>query len=575
MSDQSDALNKIVREKGVSVSGPNPPLPGMENDADRPDLPHVKYPDGWGRVLDDFAREVGQVIGANGLYRREAVPVTIDPETGRIEDMGPQRLRTYVDRQVFCYDEISVGKKAGTREARRTMQVDEARGVLESDSFRYPLRKLRRVHFVRLPVMRRDGRIELLPKGYDAESEILTMKDCLEYDTEWSLERARLFLQTFLAEFPFENERSKAVHLCAMLSVFGSALLERGSKPMNFCYRANKERSGKGLAIKSVIVGPCGPFVDVQAISDSKEEFRKVLDTEALNGSPYIFLDEVENRLQNRTLNAFITGTKWSGRLMNSQKKFSVDQQAIVFIAGNNIELSGDLTGRFLLVDFYVAEADPQQRVIKHVIDDAYLARDQVRADFLSAAWAILNAWNQGVGCECDEKGNVLRMIKRDPRPAPTSVYRGFETFSRWFGGMIENAGYGNPMESTASQVNPVYASMQVIVEELANGVEKRAEYEFHELIDVCRKNNLFEWHMDGKVVKVGVQEKDSEGNVIGGGTEERFDLTPSKKSWFGKLFSKVYGGSVFTLLDGRRVQFGKHGENRQRRYTIEILNAA
>lgn len=570
MSDQSDALNRAVREKGVAVDGPNPPLPGLENDAERPDLPHVKYPDGWGRVLDDFAREVGQVIGANGLYRREAVPVTINPESGMLEDMNAQRLRTYVERQVFCYDEISVGKKAGTRHARRTMGVDEARGILEADSFRYPLRKLRRVHFVRLPVQRKDGRIELLPRGYDQDSEILTMKDCLEYETDWDLQRARLFLDKFLEEVPFTNPRSKAVHVLAMLSVFGLALLKRGSKPMNFCYRANRERSGKGLFLKSAIVGPCGPFVDVQAISDSKEEFRKVLDTEALNGSSYIFLDEVENRLQNRTLNAFITGSKWSGRLMNSQKKFSVDNQAIVFIAGNNIELSGDLTGRFLLVDFYVAEADPQKRVIKHVIDDSYLAQDQVRADLLAATWAIMRSWDEGVGV--DESGQV---VKCDRRPEPSSVYRGFEAFSRLFGGMIQNAGYGNPMESTASEINPVYASMQVIVEELAKDVDLRAEYEFHRLIDICRQNNLFEWHMDGKVVKTTVEEKDDDGKVVGVDTSDRFDLTPSKKSWFGKLFSKVYGGSVFTLQDGRRVQFGKHGENRQRRYTIEVLDAA
>src|SRR5947207_2649525 len=113
MSEQSDALNKMAREKGVPIDGPAPALPGMENEAGRPDLPYVKYPDGYDRVLDDFAREIGQVIGANGLFRRETVPVTIDPETGRIEDMNAQRLRTYVDRQVYCYDEISVGKKAG------------------------------------------------------------------------------------------------------------------------------------------------------------------------------------------------------------------------------------------------------------------------------------------------------------------------------------------------------------------------------------------------------------------------------------------------------------------------------
>ncbi|CAN5459739.1 hypothetical protein BH20VER3_BH20VER3_00660 [soil metagenome] len=554
MSEQTDALNRAVREKGISIDGPRPALPGLENEADRPDLPKVKLPRG-GRRLNEFAGEVGAIVGANGLFRREAVPVTVDREHGRIEDMGPSRFRSYVENQMVCYEE-QFTKKTGLTIIPETMNSEEARGCLDSDVFRYRLRKILRVNFVRLPVMRADGRIELLPKGYDAESGIFTKKDCLEYDTDWELDRAKLFFDNFLAEVPFANPRSKAVHLCGAVAVFGAALLGRGSKRLNFCYRANKPRSGKGLFLQSVLVGPCGPFVQIQAISESKEEFRKVLDTEALNGSTYIVFDEVENRLRNRTLNAFITATEWTGRLMNSQRKFAVEQQAIVFIAGNNIELSGDLAGRFLLIDLYVAEADPQKRVIHHVIDEAYLARDDVRADLLSAAWAIVRSW--------DKAG----------RPEPATVFRGFETFSRLFGGMIEHAGYANPLESTAAEVDPDYADMLTMVERLAQDVDARAEYEFHALIDVCRELHLFEWHLDGKVMKTKVADEgpDAEGFVGGTREIERFDLTPANKSWFGKLFSDAYGGTMFTLKDGRRVQFGQRGKNRQRRYTIEVV---
>jgi hypothetical protein len=254
---------------------------------------------------------------------------------------------------------------------------------------------------------------------------------------------------------------------------------------------------------------------------------------------------------------------------MNSQKKFAVDQQAIVFIAGNNIELSGDLTGRFLLVDLEVREADPQKRIIHNVIDERYLSQDAVRADLNSATWGIMRAWNEGIRWDPKEK----KIIKRDPRPEPSSVYRGFETFSRLFGGMVENAGYGNPMESTAAEINPDYADMMAIVERLADGVERRAEYEFRRLIDICRELNLFEWHLEGKVIKRKVVE--GEGTMEVTREIEQFDLTPSNKSWFGKLFSKTYGGSMFTIPDGRRVQFGKRGENRQRLYTVEIIDAA
>jgi hypothetical protein len=560
MSEQSDALNKIAREKGIAVDGPAPALPGLENDADRPDLPQVKLPRA-GRQLRQFAREIGAIVGANGLFRRETTPVTIDPESGRIEDMNAQRLRTYVEDQLVTFEE-QYTKKTGLTIIPETMGVDEARGVLECDAFRYPLRKLQRVNFVRLPVMRADGRIELLPKGYDPESGILTKKDCLDYATDWDAERAVLFLKDFFGEFPTVNERALAAHVCAMVAIYGAALMPVGAKRLNFAYRANRPRSGKGLMLQSALVGPCGPFIQIQALADSKEEFRKLLDTEALNGSSYIVFDEVENRLKNRTLNAFLTATIWTGRLMNSQKKFAVPQSSIVFIAGNNIDLSADLAGRFLLVDLYVAEADPQSRPIKHVIDEVYLARDEVRADLLSAMWALVSAWDKA------------------KRTEPDSVYRGFESFSKIYGGIVQNAGFGNPMQSTAAEVDPDYADMLAIVERLAEAVERRAEYEFHQLIDVCRELHAFEWHLEGKMVKCkkAVPTIDADGNEDHEDTvevdSERFELTPSKKSWFGKLFGDQYGGTKFTLSDGRRVQFGRRGSNRQRRFTIEVLGS-
>lgn len=577
MSEQSDALNNSVRSKGIDVGGANPALPGMESEAGRPDLPKVQLPRG-GRSITAFAREIGAIVGANGLFRREAVPVTINPESGYLEDMMAQRFRSYVQDHALCYEQ-TFAKKTGVIEMEENMSVDEAGACLACDSFRYPLRKLRRINYVRLPTFRADGRLELLPKGYDTDSEILTMRNGLEYPTDWTLERGIRFFEEFHQEVPFANPRSRACHLCAHAAVFGSALLPKGSDRLNFCYRANKPRSGKGLFLQSTIVGPFGPFVEVRSIPESREEFCKMIDTEVLNGSAYIFLDEVENRLKNKTLNSFITATRWSGRLFHSQKKFSVDHETIVFIAGNNIELSSDLTGRFLLVDLYVAEADPQKRHIKHVIDKAYLAREAVRSDLLAATWSLFSAWNEGIGAEQvrDKSGKLveIKIVKCDPRPEPSSVYRGFETFSRLFGGVIQNAGYGDPMESTAAEVDPDYADMLAIVERLAEGVERRADYEFSALIDICRELNLFEWHLEGKLVKRRKAERYEDEEGVGARTveEERFDLTASNKSWFGKLFSKTYGGTRFTLRDGRRVQFGKRGDNRQRRYTIEIIS--
>ena len=451
MSEQSDALNKLAREKGI-LRDSSPP-DGSTGGRPQTDLPWVALPR-FGEQMLPFASEVSRILGANGMYRRGAIPVTIDPETGAIEDMDAQRFRTYAERELVAY--VTRNTAHGTLRQPATMTVDEARGCMNSDAFRYPLRKLHRVNSVRLPVMRADGRIELLPRGYDRASQIFTMKDGLEYDLTWDMERARRFLDDLLGEFPFSDERSRAAHITAMVAMFGASLQPIEAKRLNFVYRANQPRAGKGLLAATAIVGPCGPLC-IQAIPDSREEFKKILDTEALNGSPYIFFDKVAKRLDNRTLNAFLTASVWTGRLFNSQKKFQVAQTSTVFLTGNNIELSLDLAGRCLLIDLWAGEADMQSRQIKHVIDEGYLARPAVRADILSALWALVRGWNEA------------RPLSRPPA---SDVFRGFESFSNIFGGIVEHAGYGHPLQSAAAEVDPDFADMRGIDRKAFGGCE-------------------------------------------------------------------------------------------------------
>ncbi|HEX7517776.1 MAG TPA: hypothetical protein VF345_10890 [Chthoniobacterales bacterium] len=525
MSDQSDALNKLARDRGII-----PDIP--------PELEYLRAPR-RGEQLISFSKKVGEILNMNGLYRRGATPVTIDPETGHVEAMQPDRFRSYLERHIVPYV-----KRRGEHDDESVLvpvviSSSEAKACLDCDEFRYPLRKLSRVNFVRLPVMRADGRIELLPKGYDPTSQILTTMDCLDYPTDWTLESAVRFLRLFFEEFPFIDERSLAVQICAMLTVYGADLLPLGAKRLNFAYRANRPRAGKGLLMSVAIVGPCGPFAQIQAIPDDKHELKKLLDTEALNGSRYVILDEVRNQLRDSTLNAFLTATIWTGRLFHSQRKFAVPQTSVLFIAGNNINLSADLAGRFLLVDLHVEEADAQRRKINHQIDEVHLARPDVRSDLLAATWALLSAW---------EKAG---------RPCASSVYRGFEWFSNIFGGIVENAGFGNPFTSSERHTDLEFDQMSALIEHLAAGVRSKREFKFHQIIEACRQLGAFE-------ARTSRSARHETGEA---------QLRPADKSWFGKLLGDRYGATSFTLRDGRRARFDKRSFNRSRRYVLEIMS--
>lgn len=120
---------------------------------------------------------------------------------------------------------------------------------------------------------------------------------------------------------------------------------------------------------------------------------------------------------------------------------------------------------------------------------------------------------------------------------------------------------------------------MLAVVTDLAKGDEFQREglitVEFRDIIDVCRRLNAFEWHLEGKLTKVKEKEiaTDLDGNEYEDEVDrERFELNAANKSWFGRAFSLQYGGTSWQLADGSRVRFGKRGRNRQRQYTLERM---
>lgn len=557
--DQADAANKFAREKmGAKADVAAPGFKGRvldggggggEGGAEPPEYDYIKLP-GEGRPLGQFARDMGRICKENALYRRETVPVTINPETGAMEAIIPARFRTYVEDFAVPFVAKYDKKEEAWDDVPKTMTQDVASGVLAADQFVYQLHRLDRVNQVRMPVTRKDGVIELLPVGYDKESNVYTMPSDVEL-RDMPVEEARLLIDELLKEFPFGDEvdgvsRSKAVAIAGMVSFFGAGLQRLNASRMNFVYSANSSRSGKSLLARIAVVPVLGN-IESQTLSDSKEEFRKLLDSEAMASSPCIFLDDLEGNIKDTTLNAFMTASVWSGRMMGSQKKFKAPKVSQVFLTGNNLTVSPDISNRSLLCELYMKEADPQARKVKRVIDEHTLGRDDMRSDILSALWAVIKYW--------DEQG----------RPKCDRPFAGFQEWSDIFGGIIMCNGWGSPLArpDTAHSGDTEMRDMRDLVEILVKemGDEDAKDYEFAYLGKLCVENSLFTWMIDYD---------ERAGAVVG---ERNIELKSKSKSILGKLWTGRYGGRIFELSDGCRVEFGTRGKNRQKVYEVRVLN--
>jgi hypothetical protein len=539
MSEFGDAVNSKLAEYGLVPDREDQAAPAAE----AKEMPAVEIRS----VISDMARDIGGILSQNGVFVRQRSAMTISQE-GRLVEMTSRRFRTYCEDHLVTFKWHSPKPEVFEKKP-QTITVEAAATILESDQFIQRQRELLRVATVRQPVRRKDGRIELLPYGYDVESQTYTQNSGIEFAMDMPLDEARTVLKNLVREFPFGDRkedgrsRNEAIVIAGMLAMFAAPLLRPQARRLNFMFSSNSVGSGKTLLAQMAIITSLGTC-DVQPLPENQEDWRKILDTESLAGSPYILFDDCNGFLKSPTLNAFLTASTWTGRKMNTQQKFAVPKIATVFLTGNNLEVTPDVARRFLHCRMITDEADPQARKIEKVFSDEWLEKPEVRSQLLACLWAIVRSW--------DDAG----------RPGPDRIGRGYEPWCAVFGGMVKHAGFGDPMEPlpVEDSGNSELADMTALVAHLSRGVDDAAEFCFQDVVEAAIEVNAFTWMLEGKEEREG---KDG---------PRRFVLTARANSKFGRLLADHYGGKKFRLPSGRVVRWGQSGKNRQRVYTLTVL---
>lgn len=556
--DQIAALNRLAREEAgalVDDEKPTPEAPAMPKGAEQ--LPRLRLP-GEGRRVTDFAREAGQACRDHGVYRRDEQPVVVSAESGGILALSPERFCTDLEEVAVTYVSkvVRIEGEEMVIEKPKTMTPTVAKVAMASSAFIAGLKPLVRVNMVRQPIMRADGRIETLKVGYDQESGILTLPNAVKISERAAIEAlsdkdrdharraSAAVIKNALREFPMVSGLDLAVHAAGMISFYGALLMPTNSARLNFFYKANKHRSGKTLLIKTAIAPVMGRTV-IQPFPRNEEKLTELLNSVAIGARTYMVLDDIKGFLSSEALNGFITAAWWGGRKFHRQEMFEAQRQAICFLSGHEVTLSPDLAGRFLECRLHVEEADASRHQVKNPIDDEYLERPIVRSELLNAVNALIILW--------DLAG----------RPKGTSERPGFQNWCRIYGGITEFAGLGDPCarraddEGSDPELDDMNAMIRALVETFEAG-ERMKEFTFSDLIEQCLELKAFSWAIEGSWKK-------EEG-------ERWFEPKKGTESKLGWLFGQKYGGTIFTLPDGRRLRFGRQGKNRQRRYTIELL---
>jgi len=411
---------------------------------------------GAGSDLREIAMKLGDICRdqSKGLFMADKEIVTIDREKGTTEIMDADRFRSWIA------DHALIGAKwdkATGQLEKCTLGVEAARGVLKADHFRVKLPKLVAVNLVKQPVKRRDGRVELLPQGYDGESQVFTMEGGIDYPEDMPVEEAVAFLRSLFDTFPWGDDgRSLSVHIAAGLTLYCQNMLPPGTLTPMFIYNANMGGSGKSLLV-SVFLWAMFGQAENMSIVEGHDEFKKELDTAAQALSPYVFFDDQDGYLENRLLNSWLTSRNWAGRILGSAKKFSMRKRAVTFLTGNMVSLSQFLARRSVVADLF-SKQTLQDRTLPEetiLITDEWMEAEENRKKVLAALWALVrfscvprDVTMRGAG-DVEETLNICgridetwRRVRPKNRPLDS-----FETWSNIIPQIVVDAEFADPLE--------------------------------------------------------------------------------------------------------------------------------
>ena len=329
------------------------------------------------------------------------------------------------------------------------------------------------------------------------------------------------YINDLLHEFPFADDggRSLSCQVAAMVTRFASSLLKEEDQVPLVIWNANGPAAGKSL-LAMVVEVPVRGFAAMRALPEEKEELQKVLDSEVLAGSDAVIFDNVKDKIDSAYLEQFATSSVVSVRRLGSSAKYEVQKQTMLMFTSNQAEVSSDIARRAIFIDLFQKEADPQARKIERPMGAEYLARPEVRFAILSALWSLVHAW--------DKAG----------RPACSSRLVGFEGWSQVIAGIVEYAGFGDPLRKPDSEDfgDPDAADMRDLVKVMAEGVFRdgleymcRSGVSFDDVIWICRDRGLFDEQIKGKVDR----------------ETKEFEIYTSSRTKMSRLFAR-YNGRVF-----------------------------
>lgn len=247
------------------------------------------------------------------------------------------------------------------------------------------------------PFFTKGGKLHSTP-GYDPVSRIyysplpgFSMPPVSVEPTTEEVKRAKgLLLDDVLCDFPFDGDAEKANAVAMILLPFVRNMIE-GPTPLHWLDKPTPG-TGASMLVNCVSLLSVGSKAEAHAEVSSDDEWRKKLTSALLAGSPLLFVDNINKRLDSGVLAGAVTAPRWNDRLLGSNTQVDVPVRCTFIIAGNNITMSSELLRRCVRIRLDAKMENPEKRtVFKHANLEKWITDH--RGELVWACLTLVQNW--------------------------------------------------------------------------------------------------------------------------------------------------------------------------------------
>jgi hypothetical protein len=211
-----------------------------------------------------------------------------------------------------------------------------------------------------------------------------------ENPTRADAEYAADILRELVADFHFAGPEHVSAWIALLLTLVARPAIN-GPVPA-VIIDANVQGSGKTLLASLVAEIALGRELSRRTTPKDGAEWRKVIFAMARAGDPLILLDNAKAAIDSDALEAALTGTTVSERVLGTPDEQTLPWRTCLVITGNNAALSSDLVRRSLHVRLESRVERPDARTDFRHPDLLGYVREH-RAELLGAALTIVRAY--------------------------------------------------------------------------------------------------------------------------------------------------------------------------------------